>query len=187
MKVEAGAAGHWCERIYDTKAAEMVLYGRSLGLTHGEAEDVLHDTFCALMRLPEPPGQPVHYLIRAYRNRALNHQRGRWRRWFREKYATGWFEQDGGRHPAEAEAMQRLAKLAPEQREVIVLKIWHGLTFEEIGALLDISPNTAAGRYRYGLQHLRAALNQNDYECEDPLGSPAAVMEAATPFPGHPA
>ena len=54
--------------------------------------------------------------------------------------------------------MRGLAALPQDQREVIVLKIWHKHTFEEIGGLLDISPNTAAGRYRYGLQKLRMFL-----------------------------
>ena len=38
--------------------------------------------------------------------------------------------------------MRCLAELPMEQREVIVLKIWHRYTFEEIGQLLEISPNT---------------------------------------------
>jgi hypothetical protein len=41
---------------------------------------------------------------------------------------------------------------------VIVLKIWHQHTFEEIGEILETSPNTVAGRYRYGLQKIRACL-----------------------------
>ena len=40
---------HWCETIYDAKAAELILYGRALGLGHGEAEDVVQETFMALM------------------------------------------------------------------------------------------------------------------------------------------
>jgi RNA polymerase sigma-70 factor (ECF subfamily) len=35
-----------------------------------------------------------------------------------------------------------------------------GLTFVEIGAALDISPNTAASRYRYALEKLRVALQE---------------------------
>ena len=63
--------------------------------------------------------------------------------------------------------MRCLAELPVEQREVIVLKIWHRLTFEEIGGLLEISPNTAAGRYRYGLQKIKYKLEKaNDYERE---------------------
>ena len=41
--------------------------------------------------------------------------------------------------------MNCLAELPVEQREAIVLKIWHRLTFEEIGGLLGISPNTGGG------------------------------------------
>jgi DNA-directed RNA polymerase specialized sigma24 family protein len=47
---------------------------------------------------------------------------------------------------------------------VIVLKIWSDHTFEEIAGLLDLSPNTVAGRYRYGLEKLRACLKGKDYE-----------------------
>ena len=54
--------------------------------------------------------------------------------------------------------MRCLAELPVDQREVIVLKVWHGCTFEEIGGLLEISPNTAAGRYRYGLQKMKLKL-----------------------------
>ena len=60
--------------------------------------------------------------------------------------------------------MRRLAELPLEQREVIVLKVWHDCTFEEIGGLLEISPNTAAGRYRYGLQKLKLKLEGIAYE-----------------------
>jgi DNA-directed RNA polymerase specialized sigma24 family protein len=55
--------------------------------------------------------------------------------------------------------MRCLAELPIEQREIIVLKIWNRLTFDEIGNLLEISPNTAAGRYRYGLQKLKKQLS----------------------------
>ena len=40
----------WCEALYQQKAAELMLYGRALGLSHGEAEDVLQETFLALLR-----------------------------------------------------------------------------------------------------------------------------------------
>jgi RNA polymerase sigma-70 factor (ECF subfamily) len=67
-----------------------------------------------------------------------------------------------------------------EQREVIVLKLWHGYTFEEIGGLLEISPNTAAGRYRYGLQKIKTQLEGVDYERASiaHLASTSAVSHA---------
>ena len=51
-----------------------------------------------------------------------------------------------------------LGELPEEQRAVVHLKLWEGLTFEQIAAALDISPNTAASRYRYGLDKLRERL-----------------------------
>jgi len=51
-----------------------------------------------------------------------------------------------------------LGELPPDQRAVVHLKLWQGLTFEEIAAILEISPNTAASRYRYGLDKLRDRL-----------------------------
>jgi RNA polymerase sigma-70 factor (ECF subfamily) len=38
------------------------------------------------------------------------------------------------------------------------LKLWEGLTFEEIAGTLEIPVNTAASRYRYGLDKLRDRL-----------------------------
>ena len=51
-----------------------------------------------------------------------------------------------------------LGELPEEQRIVVHLKLWQGLTFEEIATTLEIPPNTAASRYRYGLDKLRGRL-----------------------------
>ena len=51
-----------------------------------------------------------------------------------------------------------LAALPDSQREVIALKIDGELTFAEIASVLGVSANTAASRYRYALEKLRAIL-----------------------------
>lgn len=182
-RVSAGSSG-WCEGLYEAKSAQLVLYGRALGLSHCEAEDVLQDTFMALMRLDEAPVEPVHYCLRTFRNRALNHRRSLWRRLARELESQRWFERDSEESPAERAAMRCLAQLPAEQREVIVLKLWHEHTFDEIGALLELSPNTVAGRYRYGLQKIRACLNGENYERLESVGEAVAVLDSAPPVAG---
>jgi RNA polymerase sigma-70 factor (ECF subfamily) len=154
----------WFETLYRARGAQLLLYGRALGLSHAEAEDVLQETFIALMERESAPTQPEHYCVRAYRNRALNYRRSLWRRITREFESLRWFEATPDESKTERQAMERLASLPQDQREVIVLKIWHQYTFEEIGELLEVSPNTAAGRYRYGLQKLRTSLMGVDYE-----------------------
>ena len=172
----------WCEALYQTKGVELILYGRALGLSHTESEDVLQETFIALMQRPQPPSQPEHYCVRAFRNRALNYRRSLWRRLTRELESLRWFESASHESPEEKAAMKCLAELPREQREIIVLKIWHQYTFEEIGELINISPNTAAGRYRYGLQKIKARLKGTTYEQYEPAGDAIALVGAAAPF-----
>ncbi|MDB6022515.1 MAG: polymerase, sigma-24 subunit, subfamily [Pedosphaera sp.] len=171
----------WCEQVYEAKAAGLLLYGRALGLSHGEAEDVLQETFLALMQKDAPPEQPEHYCVRSFRNRALNHRRSLWRRLTRELESHRWFERSTSETPHERAAMRCLTQLPPDQREVIVLKIWHEYTFEEIGQLLETSPNTVAGRYRYGLQKLRACLKGEAYEQHESIGETIAILGPTPP------
>ena len=181
--------------LYDAEAARLILYGRALGLSHCEAEDVLQDVFLSLLGLAVPPGEPGHYAIRAYRNRALNYRRSWWRRAARELESARWFEPAETGSPHEASALRCLTRLPTEQRETIVLKLWHGHTFEAIAALQGISPNTAAGRYRYGLAKLRACLNRNETEAPHENSTVTrsgfdnrdlGFLDAAPAFRGHP-
>ncbi|HEV2318915.1 MAG TPA: sigma-70 family RNA polymerase sigma factor [Verrucomicrobiae bacterium] len=173
----------WFEAFYEAKAAALILYGRALGLSHGEAEDVLQETFLALMQKDEVPREPDHYCLRSFRNRALNYKRSLWRRLTRELESKRWFEKSADQSQAERAAMEQLAASPADQREVIVLKIWNRCTFEEIGELLEISPNTAAGRYRYGLQKIKSRLEGAGFEREESIGDAIALM-AATPSVG---
>ena len=174
---------NWWQRLYHAKATELILYGRALGLSHAEAEDVVQETFLSLWQIPAKPDNPAHYCVRTFRNRAQNYRRGLWRRLTRELESQRWFERTPEESPAERAAMRHLAELPQPQREVIVLKLWHEFTFEEIGDLLDLSPNTAAGRYRYGLERLRIRLKGTDYERDENVRGAVAFVETATPFP----
>ena len=53
---------------------------------------------------------------------------------------------------------EKLKQLPSKFAEVIVMKVWGEKTFAEIGEALDISQNTAASRYRYGLEALKKSL-----------------------------
>ena len=149
---------HWCKELYETKAAELVLYGRALGLSHSEAEDVVQETFVALMALDEVPRQPLHYCLRTFRNRALNYRRSLWRRLTRELESSRWFERTEGETDQEKLAMKCLAKLPPEQREVIVLRIWGQLTLNEISQIVEMPISSVHDCYRDALSALRHAL-----------------------------
>lgn len=58
---------------------------------------------------------------------------------------------------------QAIATLPPEQREVVVLRLYTGLAFKEIARLQKASINTVLARMQYGLRKLRLLL-QEQYE-----------------------
>ena len=52
--------------------------------------------------------------------------------------------------------------LPEEQREVLVLRHYSGLSFKEIAEQTGVSINTALGRMRYALNNLRKMVKQNN-------------------------
>jgi RNA polymerase sigma-70 factor (ECF subfamily) len=55
-------------------------------------------------------------------------------------------------------------KLQPEQREVLVLRHYANLSFKEIAELTRVSLNTALGRMRYALMHIRKMIKEEQIE-----------------------
>jgi RNA polymerase sigma-70 factor (ECF subfamily) len=146
------------ERLYDAHGRVLLAYACSFVRSVSAAEDILHQVFARLLRGDLPiAGAPLSYLCRAVRNAALNARRSR-RRESAFDVCVDWLEAPSG-HSETALAIERaIGTLPDDQREVVVLHVWGGLTFPEIAALLEISPNTAASRYRYALGKLREVL-----------------------------
>jgi DNA-directed RNA polymerase specialized sigma24 family protein len=56
-------------------------------------------------------------------------------------------------------ALQRALRALPaDQREVVHLHVFEGMTFLEVAAVTVDSINTVASRYRYALAHMRRVL-----------------------------
>ncbi len=108
----------------------------------------------------------VPILFTAVKRSAIDAGRRRTRREERERRAGAdaevesapWFE-PGAASDERGCLLEKLMKALPDtQREVLTLKIWADMTFAQIGESVGISPNTAASRYRYGLEALQKAL-----------------------------
>jgi RNA polymerase sigma factor (sigma-70 family) len=144
-------------RLYREHARALCLYARQW--PDGD-EDLVQDAFVKLAQQTPAPEQILPWLYRVVRNGALAASRGAARRRRREKrvsIAEPWFagadDQIDGR-----EATRLLGELPLEQREVVVARIWGGLTFEELARLTGCSLPTAHRRYQVGLAALRERL-----------------------------
>lgn len=150
----------------------LLLCARQWTRSLADAEDVVQEAFVRFWKHQRGlagDGDPMGLLLTSVRRAAFDRARRDTRRTAREQFT------DGGREAGEAvfetplegdgrrEAIEAaLHRLPPEQREVLVLKIWGERTFEEIAGEIDISPNTAASRYRYALAALRKELTSAD-------------------------
>jgi RNA polymerase sigma factor (sigma-70 family) len=136
-----------------TKLPALVLFARQW--KHDSAEDVVQEAFLRLMRLAEPPQDPVAWLFAVVRNASNHHLRVQKRRKSREIMSLAekkpWFSPAEG----EDELVAELQLLPFDCRTVIVAKIWGNLTFEQIAAMIGSSKSSAHRKYNEGLALLK--------------------------------
>jgi RNA polymerase sigma-70 factor, ECF subfamily len=146
------------QSLYEQHGAALAAYGSCCGLDFAAAEDVVQQVFLKLLEGRTPmPEKPLAYLYRAARNTSLNRRRD-----FRhevEMPADETWLVGHDRSREEVLAVQAaLRDLPEEQRETVFLKVWGGMTLQEIAGVLEIPMNTVASRYRYALDKLRERL-----------------------------
>jgi len=148
--------------------ARLRLIARQWTRSDADADDVLQEAFIRFWKNQRHlPGNPNALVVTSIRRSALDLYRSTDRRSHREQKVFAdsdtmtWFEPEVD--PRLQALTDSLPQLPNEQREVVVLKIWGDLTFDEIGEQLSISPNTAASRWRYAMEALRKLISARTY------------------------
>jgi len=143
-------------QLYERFGPSLVVYARGFLPDVASGEDVVHAVFQRLLRGDvDRPEKPIGYLYRAVRNASLNSRRSGLREAPLEE--SCFVHANGDRESALA-LQHALSELPEEQREIVVMRIWSGLTLQEAAEVSGIPPNTAASRYRYALEKLREKL-----------------------------
>jgi RNA polymerase sigma factor (sigma-70 family) len=154
-------------RLFDRYAAALRLFARQWC---GCAEDVVQEALVELAGQPRMPDDAAAWLYRVVRNKAIVAWRSSQRRRRHETAAVAGrgeaFERSVADRIDADVAAAALQTLSIELREVVVARIWGGLTFQQIGALVGVSDSAAHRRYEAGLlalrQKLRAPCPKND-------------------------
>lgn len=146
-------------RLYDAHGAALYRYALMLLGEHSAAEDAVQQVFTAVLRRTGTIDNELHYLRRAIRNECYSVRRRP------RQHAS--VDERPLLEPVSPEAIdvddrlaleRALLSVPAEQREVIHLHVFEGMTFQETADVMGESINTVASRYRYALEKLRTAF-----------------------------
>jgi RNA polymerase sigma-70 factor (ECF subfamily) len=139
------------------------------------AEDIVQEAFLSLWRsgsgYDRARGSVRSWVLSAVHNRAVDALRRAGAKAGRDVSDEGIAERLPARDATDAEVERRdesrrvrgaLAELPPDQRQVIELAYFGGLSHSQIAAMLDLPPGTVKGRMRLGLTKMRSVLGETE-------------------------
>ena len=150
-------------RLVADRGPGLALYARQW-LDAASAEDVVQEALTALLTQNPMPVDPVAWMARAVRNAAIDQVRSASRRKRRERVvAEGrreWFEPTPESLIDGQSAEAALRHLPEASREIVVLRIWSGLGFAAIAAVMNLSGSAVHNRYTTALDELRNVMEK---------------------------
>ena len=126
-------------------------------------DDCIQEVLIRIAQRTEVPENWLPWLYRVVKNQAISFRRKSNRRVKHEQGAgqqrESWFSDLKCGEFDAADVSGALQQLPDKNREVITMKIWGNLTFEQISDSVDCSVSTAHERYKSGLGELKKMLN----------------------------
>ena len=164
--------GKQCKEWLAEYGRRLLLFARGWGKTREDAEDLVQEAVLKMWHYQQeegrgggPPDLPLVFSTIRFGGLMLHRTEKRRRRReeaivylhdFKDVWLDPVMEED-----EEALILRGAVEgLSDKLREVVVMKVWGGLTFAQISETLAISPNTAASRYRYALEQLALSMKK---------------------------
>lgn len=149
-------------RVYEEHGAALVLYARQWCV---HPDDALQDALIDLAQLALDPRDPVAWLFKTVRRKAINQVRSESRRSRYQQLAAEqlepWFTNDPDASMGASEMESLLAELHTLDREIVVARIWGDLSFEQVAELVDRSLSFVYRRYQQALRDLEKKIDSH--------------------------
>ncbi len=169
--IQKALDGHEKAWVKLVKRYEKRIYNYSLRMTgaNDEAMDLVQEVFLAVFRnLPNYRGEGVFpaWLFRIANNRCIDFLRRRNTNPLANQSLTDMdtlksnrmADEDLHREQGNREVLKLLSSLSHEQRQVVELKLFQNMTFDEIEGFTGLPANTAKTRFYAALQKLRSLM-----------------------------
>ena len=143
------------------------------------AEDIFQETFIKAVRVIDDGrytdnGKFLSWILRIAHNQVIDHFRAQRQNKTVTEAEAGYdvlgslrFAERNVEDAMVSEQIERdvralVGLLPPEQREVVMMRYFSGLSFKDIAEQTDVSINTALGRMRYALINLRRMIKEKN-------------------------
>jgi RNA polymerase sigma-70 factor (ECF subfamily) len=154
------------DQLYQQHGRALLLFAIAVTGNRERAQDAVHQVFLKMLENLTlwQVADVKAYLFASVRNAILNDAKVQRRNVVLDE-ESAWFDPPHRDYAAELNLRRALSGLPEDQRQVVVLHVWGELTFMQIAEVLEISPNTAASRYRYALAQLRESMCVKEDSC----------------------
>lgn len=146
-------------------AHKQELFTYALSITHSPvcAEDAIHDAFSGILSKGRLPKELRPYVFRCVRNASFDLLRSAARERLKVEGYTSIFQESADTVSADTALQETvtelLSSLSEKEREIMVLKVYSGLTLKEIAAVCGTRQGTVAATYWRSLRKLRVRLH----------------------------
>ena len=152
--------GQQLRRVYEEHGAALVLYARQWCV---HPDDALQDALIDLAHQTAEPRDPVAWLFKTVRCKAMNQSRSEYRRSKYQQLAAEqrkpWFTSESDSMVDASEMQFLLSELPALDREIVVARIWGDMSFEQIAELVERSMSFVYRRYQCTLIVLEKKMN----------------------------
>jgi RNA polymerase sigma factor (sigma-70 family) len=148
--------------LYDTYAKRLLQYGLNRADTH-IAQDALQDTFLTLWESRRRLGDtdsPKNYLYTTYRRKLMKRLVGDKKIDLTDDYHVFDLPVDEDKKSPEINSIRSsIEKLTTQQKEIIYLKYYQGMDYEEIAEILQMNYQSARNLMSRALKSLKAKMS----------------------------
>ena len=163
-------------QLYDRHAGGMLALAQRIAGRAAEAEDLLHDVFLEAWRhaadYDRTRGSVKSWLLLRTRSRSLDVQKSARVSKRASAMDDSWLEQladgsaEGAAVPDQARVRRVLLALPSDQREVLLLGYFEGLSSSEIAERVGVPLGTVKSRVAAALRALRGALSDTEVKLQ---------------------
>ena len=154
--------------LFDAHLADVWRYARRRCATSADADDVAGETFAVAWRrradLPPGEGDARLWLLGTARRVLANQRRSQGRQHRLRTRAAGLAAPppvEAGSHEG-GELWRALARLSPEDRDLLIMRAWDELPVQEMAVLLGCTPNAVSLRLHKARRRLADALHRTE-------------------------